>query len=654
MSCCGGGCRCSCESETGARPSLIARVLSVLGTIPILALAGLSLVASFASGGGCARHAVHEIRFDWALVAVVLCGLPLFADACRSLFREHRIRSSLLIASATIACLCIGQYFAAGEVAFIMAVGEKLEDWTVGRAKQGLRKLVNLVPLIAHRVVTCPKCRARGERFKDVPVGDLAVGDGVLVRPGETIPVDGIVAEGSSSVDQSTLTGESLPVDKTVGDAVCSGTINRFGALTITVGKAGADSSLQKLVRLVKEAEHRKAPMQRIADMWAARLVPLSLGLALLTFAACWLVLGDLQTALVRAVTILVVFCPCALALATPTSIMAAIGQAAKYGVIVKSGEALERMGAVDTVCLDKTGTLTTGTLSVAAVSDNETLRLAAAVEMSSEHPLARAICEHAGAVPPATDFIVRPGRGVRGVTDGKTVCCGTEAWLAENGVAAASEHKDAIARLRSEGKAVILVSEDGRTRGYVALADTIRATAKDALADIARTGLSTCLLTGDNARTAAHVARELGLAQVKAELLPEDKASAIGDLQRRGARCCMVGDGVNDAVALKTAHVGIAMGGAGSDIAVEAADIALVGDDLSKIAYLKRLSAACVRLIKINISISMTVNAIAIVCSMLGLLGPVTGALVHNVGSVLVVLNGALLYDRKFHSRCD
>lgn len=384
MGCCGGGCCSSREPGPGGHPSFFARFLTFLGTWPVLAAGGLSLVASFAFGGGCGHHDARGMHLDWALVAVALCGLPLLVGALRSLLLERRIRSSLLITSAMVACLCIGQYFAAGEVAFIMAVGEKLEDWTVGRAKKGLRALVNLVPVVAHRVVTCPKCRARGELLKDVPVADLAVGDGVLVKPGETIPVDGIVAEGSSSVDQSTLTGESLPVDKTVGDTVYSGTVNRFGALTITATKVGADSSLQKLVRLVKEAENRKAPMQRIADRWAAILVPVSLGLALLTFGVCWHLLGDLQTALVRGVTILVVFCPCALALATPTSIMAAIGQAAKYGVIVKSGEALERMGAVDTVCFDKTGTLTTGALSVAAATDDETLRLAAAVETLS------------------------------------------------------------------------------------------------------------------------------------------------------------------------------------------------------------------------------------------------------------------------------
>lgn len=301
--------------------------------------------------------------------------------------------------------------------------------------------------------------------------------------------------------------------------------------------------------------------------------------------------------------------------------------------------------------CFDKTGTLTTGRLRVSDVSDAETLTLAAAVEAKSEHPLAQAICAAETDVPPCADFTMKPGKGVKGVVEGRTVLCGTDAWLRENGATADAAVERAAAARRREGKAVVLVAVDGATRGFVALADTVRPEAKAALADLAATGVTSCLLTGDHAATAACVARELGVDEVKAELLPEDKAKAVAAIEADGRRCCMVGDGVNDAVALKTAHVGIAMGGAGSDIAVEAADIALVGDDISKIAYLKRLSVACVKLIKFNIALSMSINAVAILLSVLGVLGPVSGALVHNVGSVLVVLNGALLYDRKFRS---
>jgi len=673
------------EATAGAR--LFQRIESLcarLGSGPALVASGVALVASFIlNGHGCHAHGGGALRLlDPAWIPLVVCGLPVLKEAVLALALERRIRAALLIATAMVACVAIGQLFAAGEVAFIMALGEKLEAWTVGRAKKGLRQLVSLVPPVARRVVTCPKCRARGEFFREVPVAEIAVGDGVMVKPGETIPVDGVVTEGATTVDESVMTGESLPVDKAVGDAVYSGTVNRFGAITLTVTKAGADSSLQKLIRLVREAESKKAPMQRIADRWAAILVPCSMTIAILTFLGCWFVLGDVHASLIRGVTILVVFCPCALVLATPTSIMAAIGQATKFGVIVKSGEALERMGAVETVCFDKTGTLTEGRLSVVYATSARVLALAAAVEAKSEHPVAKAICgshkpeglvtqdggaaNHEGLVTQdgvaanreglvtqdaeeVKDFEMKPGRGVRGTVGGKRVVCGSEAWLAENGATVDDAFSAEARRLRGEGKAVVLVAEAGACIGLVALADTVRASAAAALADLRRAGVATCLLTGDHRTTAAQVARSLGMDDVRAELLPAEKAAVIDNLQRGGAHVCMVGDGVNDAVALTTAHVGVAMGGAGSDIAVEAADIALVGDDLTKIAYLKRLSSACVRLIKLNIAISMTINACAIALSVLGVLGPVSGALVHNFGSVLVVLNGALLYDRKF-----
>ena len=655
-SCCGASAEAKAAAVAdGGFWAWAEKVASSLASWPSIAMSGVALLASFLlMGHGCGGHSDvgwHSWRqvADPAWIPLLLCGLPVLKEATEAIIVERRIRAALLISTAMVACVAIGQLFAAGEVAFIMALGEKLEKLTVSRAKKGLHKLVALVPQTARRVVTCPKCRAKGIFFKDVPVGEIAPGDGVMVKPGETIPVDGTIAEGSTTVDQSVMTGESLPVDKAVGDEVYSGTLNRFGAITVKATKAGADGSLQKMIRLVREAEGRKAPMQRIADKWAAILVPASMTIALLTFAGVWTFYGDVHTALLRGVTVMVVFCPCALALATPTSVMAAIGQATKYGVIVKSGEALERMGTVSVACFDKTGTLTTGKLGVAYSTDGETLALAASVEAMSEHPLAKAICA-ATSARPCEGFAMSPGRGVRGTVDGMSVVCGTEQWLSECGVAEPPKTvAETASRLRAEGKAVVFVAANDTVRGIVALADTLRDGGKAAIADLASSGVGACLLTGDHAATARSVADALGIAEVKAELLPADKAKTIEEIEQDGRRCCMVGDGVNDAVALKTAYVGIAMGGAGSDIAVEAADIALVGDDLSKIGYLKRLSVACVRLIKTNIAISMTINACAITCSVLGLLGPVSGALVHNLGSVLVVLNGAMLYDRKF-----
>ncbi|MBR1921965.1 MAG: cation-translocating P-type ATPase, partial [Kiritimatiellae bacterium] len=467
-SCCGASAAAKAAAvEEGGFWAWAEKAASALSSWPALVVSGGALLVSFLlTGHGCGGHAVGwqgwRQAADPAWLPLLLCGLPVLKEAAEAIVVERRIRAALLISTAMVACVAIGQLFAAGEVAFIMAIGEKLEKLTVSRARKGLRKLVALVPQTARRVVTCPKCRAKGIFFKDVPVGEIAPGDGVMVRPGEAIPVDGTIAEGATSVDQSVMTGESLPVDKAVGDEVYSGTINRFGAITVTATKAGADGSLQKMIRLVREAEGRKAPMQRIADKWAAILVPASMTIALLTFAGVWAFCGDVHTALLRGVTVMVVFCPCALALATPTSVMAAIGQAAKYGVIVKSGEALERMGAVSVACFDKTGTLTTGKLGVAYSTDAETLALAASVEAMSEHPLAKAICA-ATPARPCEDFAMSPGRGVRGMVEGTRVACGTEQWMGECGVAEPPRDlAETAGRLRAEGKAVVFVAADG------------------------------------------------------------------------------------------------------------------------------------------------------------------------------------------------
>lgn len=628
--------------------SILDKLGACLASWPAIALAGAALVASFIGWDGtCAHHSHGTLRWtDPAWIALVLCGIPIAKEAILSLVFERKIRAALLITMAMVSCVAIAQLFAAGEVAFIMALGEKLERFTVSRARRGLEHLASLIPATARKVNTCPHCIARGELFKEIPPSDLVPGDLVRVLPGETIPADGIVTEGTSTVDQSIMTGESLPVEKSPGSEVYSGTINRFGAMTLRVLRPAADSSLEKMVRLVKEAAKKKAPIVRIADKWAGILVPVSLGVALATFFGAWAWHGSAAQALTPAVTIMVVFCPCSLALAAPVCIMAAIGQAAKAGVIVKSGEAIEKMAAVGIAAMDKTGTLTTGRLSVADVSAPEILPLAAAVEASSEHPLAKAICAAAGAVHPAADFRMVPGKGASGMVDGAKIVCGTKAWLTENGAAVP---RAAVESLPSDGKAVVLVAKDGVYQGFITLSDTRRENAADAIRAMREAGLDTALLTGDRPGAARSVAADLGIENVMAELLPQDKAAAIERLrQSAGKAVAMIGDGVNDALALKTADIGIAICGEGSDIAVESADIAIRGEDLAKVAYLKRLGMAAVKLVKFNIAISMTINAIAICLSILGCLTPVTGALVHNATSFFVVLNAALLYDRK------
>jgi heavy metal translocating P-type ATPase len=403
---------------------------------------------------------------------------------------------------------------------------------------------------------------------------------------------------------------------------------------------------------MVREAEHNKAPMQRIVDRWAAWLVPAALVIA----AAAYLATEDI----VRAVTILVVFCPCALALATPTSIMAAIGQAAKHGVLIKSGDALERMDKVHCVAFDKTGTLTHGSLVVSdvlsidpAMSDEELLLLTASAEAHSEHPLGKAVVARAKeqglALLPAQRFGMMPGKGIHASVNGREILCGNSAYLQENGVVLDDGAMAALQRLRDQGKATLLIAENGKCKGLAALSDKLRDSAKSMVSELRSARIDTLLLTGDHRRTAEHFAELAGVTDVCAELLPEQKVERIRELQRGGRNVCMVGDGVNDAPALKTAYVGVAMGGMGSDIAIEAADITLMGDDIAKIPYLKRLSSATVRLLRWNIALSLAINFAAILLSALALLGPITGALVHNAGAVLVVLNAALLYDRKY-----
>jgi len=588
------------------------------------------------------------VGFDPTWITVAICGLPLLYLAISRIINNKgisKISSALLISIAMIAAIFIGDLFAAGEVAFIMAIGGILEDKTAERAQKGLKKLISLAPQQGRRIITDGK-------EETVKAEEIRRNDRIRILPGETIPVDGEIISGNTSVDQSVITGESLPVDKAAGDSVFCGTINRFGAIDIKATKIGEDSSLQKLIRMVQEAENNKAPMQRITDKWASWLVPVALLIAVITYIA--------TTDIVRAVTVLVVFCPCALVLATPTAIMAAIGQATKYGVIIKSGDALERMGKVDCITFDKTGTLTYGNLAVSDIisfapelSKNELLRLTASVEVLSEHPLAKAIAayakEQSAAILSVNDFAMIPGKGVRANVQGEIILCGNRKWLEACNVEFDDTVSEPLKHLREQGKAAIVVAKENKCIGVIALSDTLRENAKSMIQELNHMHTEVVLLTGDHAQTANYFAEQVGITSVHSELLPEEKAKEIQRLQQAGKNICMIGDGVNDAPALKTANVGVAMGSMGSDIAVEAADIALMSDDISKIPYLKRLSNATVKTIKFSICLSLTINFAAIILSVIGLLTPTTGALVHNGGSVLVVLIAARLYDRKF-----
>ena len=598
--------------------------------IALLAISGAALVVSIFD--------LLPLPFDAAWVAIVLCGVPIVLEALIGLITAFDIKADVLVSLALIAAVLIGEDFAAGEVAFIMQLGALLEDVTVARARAGIEKLVHLTPQTARLLLP------DGENI--VPAGQVRVGDRLRVLPGESIPVDGVITSGQTSINQAVMTGESLPVDKTVGDEVSSGTVNQYGAFEMRATKVGEDSSIQRMIRLVQSADAGKARIVGLADRWATWIVVIALTAAALT----WLITGEI----IRAVTILVVFCPCALVLATPTAIMAAIGNATRHGFLVREGDALERLAAVRKIAFDKTGTLTYGTPRVVAVAstlaglDRAGLyALAAGAEQLSEHPLGKAVVagyreENSGEIAPAESFEMLPGRGVSAVVDGRRVLAGNPQLLADHGVAVSPDAERQ--RLLEEGATMIYVAVDGVFAGYLALSDTLRAESAATIAALEAAGVRPVLLTGDHESAAGAIAARLGIREVRAGCLPEDKLEEIGRWQRDGVHVCMIGDGVNDAPALKKADVGIAMGGVGSDIAVEAADIALVDDEVKELPHLMALSRRMMTTIRMNLTFSMGLNFLAIFLAMAGTLNPVVGALVHNAGSVAVILNSALL----------
>lgn len=621
---------------------MIKQINNFLSGLPMTIAGGIFLIMSFVF-----PRAGISLSVDPAWITVFICGIPLLYLALwRMIYNKgiSKISSALLISIAMIAAIAIKDLFAAGEVAFIMEIGAILEDMTTNRAKSGLKKLISLAPAQGRRIVD--------GKEEMIAADDIKQNDILRVLPGEAIPVDGIIMNGETSVDQSVMTGEALPIDKGIGDEVFCGTLNCFGAIDMKATKMGEDSSLQKMIQLVQEAERKQAPMQRIADRCASWLVPIAMAIAI----AAGLITRDI----IRAITVLVVFCPCALVLATPTAIMAAIGQATKHGVLIKSGEALEKMGKVNTIVFDKTGTLTFGTLEVCDIisfdeniNEHELLALSASAEARSEHPLGKAVTAYAkkngAALKEANSFQMQSGKGICAEVSGMTLYCGNEKYIQQSSIPLPPDVTNVLERLRIQGKASIIVADSSHCIGILALSDVLRPEAKDVVSSLSEMNISAVLLTGDHQRTADYFAAQAGITNVKAGLLPEEKVQSILRMQEHGNHICMIGDGVNDAPALKTADVGVAMGSMGSDIAVEAADIALMSDDISKVSYLKRLSNATIATIRLSITLSMCINFAAVTCSVLGILNPTTGALVHNAGSCFVVLIAALLYDRKF-----
>lgn len=598
----------------------------------LLAVSGLSLGASVLGEG--------LFPLDPVWVAIVLCGVPIIFGAVKGLITSFDIKADVLVSLALVAAVIIGEDFAAGEVAFIMQLGSLLEELTVAKARAGMEKLIRLSPRTA-RVI------AEGKE-KEIPADEVKAGDVIRVLPGETIPADGIITKGITSVNQAVMTGESLPVDKEAGDEVYSGTVNQFGSFDMKASRAGEDSSLQRMIRLVRSADAGKAEIVTLADRWATWIVVMALMAAGIT----WLFTGEI----IRAVTILVVFCPCALVLATPTAVMAAIGNATRHGCLIREGDALERLAKVNRCTFDKTGTLTFGTPKVAAVrsflqglTPEALYEAVAGAEMRSEHPLGKAVVKGystaAGRRPEEPSlFQMLPGRGVKAVVRGKSILAGTEQLLLMEHILISDDIKRAARDCQDKGCTIIFAAVDGKAAGFLALSDTLRLSAAGTICQIRENGVVPVLLTGDQDSAAYHIAEKLAITEVHARCLPEDKLSYIRKSQKQGGAVCMIGDGINDAPALKTASVGIAMGGIGSDIAVEAADIALVRDDIREIPHLFRLSRRMMHTIRCNLTFSMGLNLGAVLLAMTGILDPVTGALTHNAGSVFVIIHSALL----------
>ncbi|MGI6674509.1 MAG: heavy metal translocating P-type ATPase [Limnochordia bacterium] len=546
-------------------------------------------------------------------------------------------------------------YFeSAGMILALITLGKFLEARSKGRTSDAIAKLMDLAPKTATVI--------RDGQEMEIPAADLVVGDIIVIRPGQSIPVDGVIIEGSSAVDESAITGESIPVAKTVGDPVVSATLNKAGAFKFRATRIGEDTTLAQIIRLVEEAGASKAPIAKLADRISAVFVPVVMAIALAAF-IIWLLLGyPLEFALTTAVAVLVISCPCALGLATPVAIMVGTGQGALHGILIKSAEALETAHSVDTIVLDKTGTITEGRPEVTDVipgpdlKPEELLQLAASLEKPSEHPLAEAVTAKAaqeGLEPaPVDEFMAVPGKGIRAELGGKTYLAGNLAFMQENKIELGIFAAEAD-RLAEEGKTPMYFADTRRALGLIAAADVVKPTSRQAIAALESMGLDVVMLTGDNKRTAEAIRRELNLGSALAEVLPEDKEREIRRLQEQGRKVAMVGDGINDAPALARADVGIAIG-AGTDVALESADIVLVKNDLRDVVTAVKLSRATLRNIKQNLFWAFFYNSLGIPLAA-GLfyplfgwkLSPMYAAAAMSLSSIFVVTNALRL--RKF-----
>ena len=609
------------------------------GTLFTLASLLLLIVATIQTPDGLINS---EHARTWLYLAAALAGsLYIWWSAIQGI-RERDFTADIPVSFATAAALIIGQYSAAAVVAVLLLLGGMLEEFVSARAGNALDSLAKLLP---DRVTVRRDGEDRVVELSEVESGDL-----VLIRSGDRIPVDGSVSLGTASVNQAAITGESLPVEKRVGDLVYAGTLNEVGALEVHATKVGTETTLGQIRRMVEEAQEQKAPIERILNRYAKFYTPA----ALILGALVWWWSGDI----LRAITILIVFCPCVMVLATPTALVASIGNAALRGSLVKKGATIEAMAKVTAVAFDKTGTLTFGQPKLTTIeplgeiTENDLLRLAASAEKLSEHPLGRAVVQAALAreivVPDPEEFTVLPGLGVRArINDGEVVI-GRPRLLSEEGITVDPQVQARATNLAEVSRTVILVARDEQITGMLVLEDTLRPQASPVITQLKKLGIRTVLVTGDNTVTAERIAGELGISEVHAEVLPAQKVEIVKQLQVQGFNVAFVGDGVNDGPALATANVGVAMGLGGTDVAIETAEIALLSDDLTKLPHLLSLSRQAMRAIKQNLIFSLSVLAIAVGLAIPGILAPVTGALLHELSSIPVIANSVRLIGIK------
>jgi heavy metal translocating P-type ATPase len=619
----------------------------------LVILLGLFVLAGALIPGTQIAYA-HEISIVLTLVAVAL-GYRIYRHGIRSLLHGNvtaqlfatiaifiSVIAGLVIpsASATGTAEAVGYLTAAAIVAFIILAGMTLEEYIIHRTRGALEKLINMSPKTA---------RIRRDSAEvEVPIDQVKIGEIVLVKPGDKIPVDGTVLSGHSTVNQATITGESIPVEKTVGDLTFAGTLNEQGALEIKVEKIAENTTLAHLIQLVEESQEKKAPIQNIADRFTTYFLPIMTIVSSSVFVASYFTLG-FEVALARTVTVLLVACPCALSIAVPVAVAATIGNASMNAIIIKGGTHIEKLKDVTLVAFDKTGTLTIGEPKVVEIntfgnySEIDTIKYAAIAEKFSEHPLSKAInakaTEMSLKIPDPTDFKTIPGQGVDAHYGNKRILIGRKMIETEF----SEEASQLMSRVESEGKTAIPVALDKIVIGVIVVADTVRENSLEAIQSLKRLGIKTAMLTGDNMRTAKSIAVQTGVDEYHGELLPEQKVAAISEM-KKGNVVAMVGDGVNDAPALANADVGFAMGAAGSDVAIETADVALLGDDLTKVEYAISLSRKAFNRMKGNIVYAFIWNIVALSLAAFGILNPVLAVVLAEAGCISVVINSALL----------